>query len=313
MRGRNRRVRPPRPERLLVAVPEVPPVPAVTATDLSSEVMTVTPALAQRWLEKNHPSNRPVAWRRVEAFANDMRMGAWKLTHQGICFDAEGYLIDGQHRLQAVVNADVAVPMLVVRNRLGTYHDPIDRVGPRSVATIMGMTTRDVSSLNTLRMLEAGCKVFSPMTLAEADAVIVRHQEAWEEIRKIPNRNKLTGPVVAAIMWALPCGRERALEFMHRTATGEMIGRGNPIFAFRSWRERNNRLDQWETALATLNCLRHYLTESPLASVYTSVAGYRAFCSKRRALKIANTPPVDIVPTANWTPSRADRNAAEEE
>lgn len=310
MMARHRRTQP-RPERTLVAVAEPEPPAMVTPADLTSEVMLVTPALAARWLEKNHPSNRPVAWRRVEAFANDMRMGAWKLTHQGICFDADGYLIDGQHRLQAVANADVAVLMLVVRNRVGTFHDPIDRVGPRSVATILGMATRDVASLNTLRMLESGVKVFAPMTLAEAECVIERHREAWEEVRKVPCRNKLTGPVVAAVMWALPCGRERAIEFMHRTATGEMIGRGNPIFAFRSWRERNKRLDQWETSLATLNCLRHYLTDSPLASVYTSVADYRAFCARRRALKVPNTPAVDIVPGANWTPSRADR--AEEE
>lgn len=308
---RHRRINPPTPERRLAPVAPAPEPDELTEHALSSQVVNVTPIQAALWLERNHPSNRPVAWRRVEAFANDMRMGAWKLTHQGICFDAEGYLIDGQHRLQAVGQAQITVPMLVVRNRIGTFHDPIDRVGPRSVATIMGMAGRDVASLNTLRMLEVGSKLFAPMTLAEADSIIQRHSDAWEEVRKVPCRNKLTGPVIAAVMWAWPCTKERSLEFMHRAATGEMLAKGNPIWAFRSWRERNKRLDQWDVALATLNCIRHFVNDAPLASVYTSVAGYRAFCGRRRALKVPNTPSVDIVPSGNWIPSRADRGEDE--
>lgn len=289
----------------LAAVP--PPEPVQLEGGLSTRVVEVTPLQAAQWLEKNHPQNRPVAWRRVDAFANDMRAGAWKLTHQGICFDANGYLIDGQHRLQAVVLAQVTIPMMVTRNHIGTYHDPIDRVGPRSVATIMGMAGRDVACLNALRMLEAGSKLFAPMTLHDADAVMQRHVEAWEEVRKVPCRNKLTGPIIAAVMWAVPVAKDGALEFMHRTATGEMISKGSPIYAFRSWRERNKRLDQWDVSLATLNCLRHFVTDAPMASVYVAPAGYRAFCVRRRAMKIPNTPTIDVVPAANWAPSRTDR------
>ena len=65
----------------------------------SSDVVSITPAKARKWLEKNHPRNRPVSWSRVEAFANDMLDGNWRLTHQGICFDGDGFLVDGQTRL----------------------------------------------------------------------------------------------------------------------------------------------------------------------------------------------------------------------
>lgn len=292
----------------ITPLPEIdpPPLDDRASTPLSSEVIRITPYQAARWLEKNHPSNRPMSWRNVEAFANDMRAGAWKLTHQGICFDGDGFLIDGQHRLQAIVNANVAVELLVIKNTAGTFHDPIDRLRPRSVATIMGLAHRDVSAFNTLRMLEAGAKLFVPMTLADADALILRHQDVWEDVRKIPNRGLLPGPVVAAVMWALPCGKDRASEFLQRCATGEMIGRGNPVFAFRSWRERNKRLDAWDVAMAALNCLRHYMNDVPMSSVYIGASGYRAFCSRRRALKVPHTPDVDIVPTGTWTPSKAE-------
>src|SRR5271166_4925370 len=105
---------------------------------MRSEVVSVTPELAKRWLGKNHPGNRPVAWSRVASFANDMRDGNWKLTHQAIGFDGSDMLIDGQHRLEAVVQSGVTVQMLVVRNRVGDFHDPIDRGAPRSLALLMG-------------------------------------------------------------------------------------------------------------------------------------------------------------------------------
>lgn len=42
-----------------------------------------------------------------------MRRGDWLVTHQGIAFDTRGVLVDGQHRLGAVVEADVTVKIAV--------------------------------------------------------------------------------------------------------------------------------------------------------------------------------------------------------
>jgi hypothetical protein len=51
----------------------------------------------------------PLSKRTVRDFAEAMRRGDWRLTHQGIAFDASGALVDGQHRLAAIVEADVPV------------------------------------------------------------------------------------------------------------------------------------------------------------------------------------------------------------
>jgi hypothetical protein len=45
-----------------------------------------------------------------------MRNGGWTLTHQGIAFDENGELVDGQHRLNAVIEANVPVEMNVTTN-----------------------------------------------------------------------------------------------------------------------------------------------------------------------------------------------------
>jgi hypothetical protein len=44
----------------------------------------------------------------------DMKGGNWSLTGQGISFDVDGNLLDGQHRLAAVVRSGVTISMIVL-------------------------------------------------------------------------------------------------------------------------------------------------------------------------------------------------------
>lgn len=267
-----------------------------TASPLSAIVMMVSPEMAKRWLERNHPNNRPITYKRAEAFANDIRADAWRLTHQAVAFDGEGLLIDGQHRLTAIVASGKPAEMLVIYNGAGSYHDPIDRVGPRSIATILGVKTNATAGVNVLRMFEIGYQLYTPMTVHEAEGLMERHAAALATIATLPGRSKLTGPIIGGVVWAMPCGKERALDFAIKVASGEMIGRGHPAYAYRNWRERNIAANTWENGLAVLNCLRHHLNDHDLSAVTVADSGYRAFCAKRRAMKIPNTPATDVVP-----------------
>src|SRR2546421_9938431 len=71
-----------------------------------SRVVTITPKKAAEYLERN-TANRPLSARTVREFAAAMRRGEWRGTHQGIAFDTEGALGDGQHRPAAIVGADL--------------------------------------------------------------------------------------------------------------------------------------------------------------------------------------------------------------
>jgi len=77
--------------------------------------MEVTPSMAARWLEGN-THNRPVNNGHVERLASEMKAGRWRLTHQGVAFSPGGRLLDGQHRLWAIVMADVPVKTRVFFN-----------------------------------------------------------------------------------------------------------------------------------------------------------------------------------------------------
>lgn len=89
----------------LSSVPEKP----------SASVIFVTPDMAERWLKLNNRQNRKLNEKVIKAYARDMGSGAWLLTGEGIKFSTEGDLLDGQHRLVAIVRTGVTVPMFVMR------------------------------------------------------------------------------------------------------------------------------------------------------------------------------------------------------
>jgi hypothetical protein len=104
-----------------------------------SETILVTPELAANWLTHN-TLNREVRKARVRTYAKDMTAGRWLFNTQGITFAADGTLIDGQHRLMAVVQSGCSVTMVVWFNVPPTTRDVIDLVGPRNLADIARLT-----------------------------------------------------------------------------------------------------------------------------------------------------------------------------
>lgn len=81
---------------------------------ISTRTEIITPSIATAYLAFNK-GNRPISKPRVDNFVKMLLAGRFKLTHQGIAFDTQGNMIDGQHRLHAIVDSGVAVWMQVTR------------------------------------------------------------------------------------------------------------------------------------------------------------------------------------------------------
>ncbi len=68
--------------------------------------------------------NRPIRRGWVAALADLIKRGKWRTTHQGIAIDLDGYLIDGQHRLLAIIESGKSVGVAVTRGLdKSAYHD----------------------------------------------------------------------------------------------------------------------------------------------------------------------------------------------
>lgn len=80
---------------------------------MESTIMEVTPEMAREWLTVNMDNNRRISGKAVEKYAADMKAGRWELNGEAICFNESGKLVNGQHRLRAVIKADVPVKMYV--------------------------------------------------------------------------------------------------------------------------------------------------------------------------------------------------------
>lgn len=104
------------------------------------EKVLVTPAMAAEWLTHND-SNRYLGRQFVTELANAMLNGTFKLTHQPIAITADGELVDGQHRLAAVVESGKSVWMNVARDVDPDTFDVIDAGKRRSNADVLGIRT----------------------------------------------------------------------------------------------------------------------------------------------------------------------------
>ena len=76
-------------------------------------IETITPETAREMLE-NNPGNRKLRPHKVRDYSEDMKGGRWTQNGDTILFNGNS-LLDGQHRLAAIVRSETSQEMLVVR------------------------------------------------------------------------------------------------------------------------------------------------------------------------------------------------------
>ncbi len=102
-------------------------------TRVTHTTSQVTPEQARKWLAAN-VANRTVRPARVREYATAMKEGRWLYTADPIRFDEDGRLIDGQHRLLALVKADCPVELHVVRGLSRQAQDAVDTGASRTAS-----------------------------------------------------------------------------------------------------------------------------------------------------------------------------------
>lgn len=71
---------------------------------ITAKVETITPEIAKTMLGEN-VNNRRISRDNVNLFAREIRNGEWRFNGEAIKFGKDGRLLDGQHRLLAVIAA----------------------------------------------------------------------------------------------------------------------------------------------------------------------------------------------------------------
>lgn len=98
----------------------------------------IGPGEAEKLLAEN-THNRVLNYSTITEYAADMREGNWMANGESIKVAEDGTLIDGQHRLHAVVASGATCIFLVVRGLEMETQKTVDAGRKRSVASILGM------------------------------------------------------------------------------------------------------------------------------------------------------------------------------
>jgi hypothetical protein len=83
---------------------------------INAKTQVITPAIASQLIADSADfRNRNLSSTVVRNYCDQMKHGLWKSNGETIVIDQEGAVINGQHRLHAIVMAGVSVELLVVR------------------------------------------------------------------------------------------------------------------------------------------------------------------------------------------------------
>lgn len=215
--------------------------PALAAQKLKPgvSIMQVDAETARRWLGQN-VNNRRLRPAVVTGYARDMKAGRWAFTGEPIQFSASGKLENGQHRLHAIIEADVSIPMVVVRNLPAEAQKFMDAGSKRSASDALqisgrGGEAKSVAAIARGMLLWAnGVRPTQAEVIAEAESAYDLYAQAAIVGNTV--RRELRGGVAlygVAYMTLAAIDENDARWFFDHLATGVDLQSRDPILVLR--------------------------------------------------------------------------------
>ena len=213
-------------------------------------------------------TNRPLSVKVVNNYAKEMLYGNWMLTHQGIAFDTKGKLRDGQHRLEAIIqaategaidgefkldpNPNIYIETEVTRGVDPKTFDVIDVGRGRTASQILAMS----GYINTILLASAGrlLYLFENHEYVQWRSIKVSSHTVLETVAKNKLENYTSigtslfevGFINSAVMVgyyvchrAYPDGPHN--EFLEALKTGEDLKSEDPRLVLRNYMIRSKR------------------------------------------------------------------------
>jgi len=199
---------------------------------VETSAVVVTPKQAKFWLDNFNTQNRVLRHERVKQFSKDMKSNRWEFTHQGIAFYEDGTLADGQHRLAAVVDADMPMTFLVTTGLARNVAAKIDQNRPREAhdaIRIAGEETwinRDIVAIIRTLLSNFGENPKS-FSLGEIVDYAVKHKDLFitvESLTRTKKRNFTQSGIAACYFAAMYAGvpAEKIKRFIYIMLYGEI-------------------------------------------------------------------------------------------
>lgn len=217
------------------------------AKNTAVEIVTVMPATAREWLSKN-VGNRHISPHTVDGYTAEMKAKRWRLTGDAIMFNLKGELINGQHRLTALVNAGIGCPFLVMRNCEDESKEVLDQGRARSVPDMMKMiygTTRATLVTGAIRIIDDfvyGQKF--KLSVGHAMETMEKFDEAFKwAVDTFPGKSTFSASAItAAMIYAYKTAPTSVDLFARRLFSGADLAASSPVFVVRNQLQRTGSL-----------------------------------------------------------------------
>ena len=218
-----------------------------TRPEVTIELTFITPDLASAMLRHN-TRNRKMRARGLDRMVRSMTNGLWMFTHQGIAFDWNDDLLDGQHRLQAIVKSDRGQWMIVVHDLNPDIMPVIDGVQKRGAGDALrwaGFTNANDLAAMAKIVISFDGGVMKTSTSARLLDIPAEEILEWAEMngesatdavtlaRRIYDAKYPTPSLAALASAAYIITRispQGAAQFFEDMANLTMRGKGDPLF-----------------------------------------------------------------------------------
>jgi len=219
-----------------------------TLSELQIEVRRITPEIAAQLLE-GMPLNRRISERHVASLVRSMKSGAWKEdAGDPVRLNTEGQLIDGQHRMWAVIESGCSFSFVVISGIDSSTQMIMDTGRSRTLADLLRMrgeaSPRELAGIISFcagwleeGMVQGNGQRHTTPTIPEGIALLEAHPGLREHLlagRSVAVKIKGGAARWGILHYALFAINEDDAElFFELIKTGENLTSGSPILALR--------------------------------------------------------------------------------
>lgn len=200
-----------------------------------------TPEMAKNALRGN-TINRKLSKRDVERYIKDMKQGRWTLNGESVKLDHTGRLLDGQHRMHALIGSGTSQQIVTVRNLPSedSTFATIDCGRKRTSGSVLQLSK--VKNSNAVAAAIAFYRFLltgeDKLTSQEVVEVYKNHSELFDEGVRLGGavKNLVRTPVYASFLAeAMSTDGGKAIQFHEQFSTGVGLDSDSAILALRNY------------------------------------------------------------------------------
>lgn len=217
-------------------------------SNVKMSIETITPVKAVQIMKKNS-LNRNINEKRVNRLVKSIKSGQWKLNYQPIIISKDGNLINGQHRVQAVIVSKMPIEALVIHNAPDDIKPTLDIGAARNLGnhlqmagykgSVFAMASAIVICLSFQKgsYNKSGAQTTPEEMLdyLKSNKRILKSADIFTHTDKSEFRNLLPQSISVAMHYLFcEIDRDKAETFFHGLVQGTELGKTSPILRART-------------------------------------------------------------------------------